>query len=167
MYPVLFKIGPVAIYTYGFFVALGFFIGIAVAKKEAARLGQDPVWIGDLCFFILIAAIVGSRAFYVVINIEDFISKPLDVLKIWNGGLVFYGGFIFSLLTAYIYLQKRKLPLWQTTDILAPGLAAGHVFGRVGCFFAGCCYGKPCALPWSVTFSNPLSLLRSLPWLLQ
>ena len=72
MYPVLFQIGPVSIYTYGLFVALGFLVGILVAKKEAARLGQSPEQIGDLCFYILIAAIVGSRLFYVAVNFSQF-----------------------------------------------------------------------------------------------
>lgn len=145
-------------YTYGFFVALGFFTGITLAKKEARRLGQDPAPVGDLCFYILIAAIVGSRLFYMIVNPQTFIENPLEIFKIWNGGLVFYGGFIAALVTAVVYLKRRRMPIGGTADMLAPGLAAGHVLGRVGCFFAGCCYGKTCDLPWAVTFTHPMSL---------
>lgn len=145
-------------YTYGFFVALGFFTGITLAKKEARRLGQDPAPVGDLCFYILIAAIVGSRLFYIFVNPRMFIDNPLEVFKIWNGGLVFYGGFIAALVTAGVYLKRRRMSIGGTADMLAPGLAAGHVLGRLGCFFAGCCYGKTCDLPWAVTFTHPLSL---------
>ncbi|MDX9787329.1 MAG: prolipoprotein diacylglyceryl transferase [Desulfobacterales bacterium] len=158
MHPVLIKIGPVSIYTYGLFVALGFLVGILVAQKEAVRLGQAPARVGDLCFYILIAAIIGSRLFYMAVNPGEFMENPLEIFKIWNGGLVFYGGFIAAVVTMVVYLRRKRLPLWQTTDILAPGLAAGHVLGRIGCFFAGCCYGKACALPWAVTFTDPMSL---------
>jgi phosphatidylglycerol---prolipoprotein diacylglyceryl transferase len=158
MYPVLLKIGPIALYTYGFFVALAFVVGISIAKWEAERLGLDPGPVTDLCFYILLSAMIGARLFYIAVNPGMFLNDPMEILKIWNGGLVFYGGFIVAAVVAIVYLKKRRLPLWQTADVLAPGLAAGHVLGRVGCFFAGCCYGKACDLPWAVTFSHPLSL---------
>jgi phosphatidylglycerol---prolipoprotein diacylglyceryl transferase len=158
MHPVLLKIGPIAIYTYGFFVALGFVAGLSIAKMEAIRLERDPGPVTDLCFYILLSAMVGARLFYMAVNPGMFLDNPLEIFKIWNGGLVFYGGFIASVIVAIVYLKKRRLPLWETADVLAPGLAAGHVLGRMGCFFAGCCYGKTCDLPWAVTFSHPLSL---------
>jgi len=158
MHPIFFKIGNVAVYTYGFFVAMGFVIGIQLAKKEARRLGRNPEQITDLCFCVLIAAIVGSRLMYVGINYEMFLKSPLEIVKIWNGGLVFYGGFIAAVFIALYYLKRCQLPIWKTADILAPSLAIGHSVGRVGCFFAGCCYGKTCDLPWAVTFTHPESL---------
>ncbi|MDM8526375.1 prolipoprotein diacylglyceryl transferase [Desulfococcaceae bacterium HSG8] len=158
MYPVLFKIGKIAVYTYGLFIAIGFLAGISISKKEAERSGQSPEKIMDLCFYILIAAIVGSRLFYVITKPDIFLSNPLEIFKIWNGGLVFYGGFIGAMATVFVYLKKEKMPLWITLDTLAPALAIGHFFGRIGCFFAGCCYGKVCDLPWAITFSNPESL---------
>jgi phosphatidylglycerol---prolipoprotein diacylglyceryl transferase len=164
MHPVLFHIGPVTVYTYGFFVALGFFVGIEVARREAHRLGQSPAVVGDLCFFILIGAIVGARLFYVAVEWPVFLRHPLDIFKIWEGGLVFYGGFMGAALIGLWYIKNRQLPLWKTMDILALGVPAGHVLGRFGCFFAGCCYGKPCHLPWCVTFTDPMSLApRGIP----
>ena len=158
MYPVLLKIGKFSIHTYGFFVALGFLTAILFAKHEAKRKGMDYEKIMDLCFYILLAAIIGSRLLYIAINLGMFLSDPLEIFKIWNGGLVFYGGFIAALITLIVYLKKQKMPLWKTADIMAPSLALGHCIGRIGCFFAGCCYGKPCDLPWAVTFTNPATL---------
>ncbi|MCJ7615421.1 MAG: prolipoprotein diacylglyceryl transferase [Desulfobacterales bacterium] len=158
MHPILLKIGDITIHTYGFFVAMGFLAGILLANSEAKRLGIDHEKLMDLCFYILIAAIVGSRLFYVAINYELFLSNPLDVFKIWSGGLVFYGGFIAALFTSFIYLKMHKMPVWITADIAAPSLAIGHFLGRLGCFSAGCCFGKESDLPWAVTFTHPETL---------
>jgi phosphatidylglycerol---prolipoprotein diacylglyceryl transferase len=158
MHPVLIRFGDISIYTYGFFIAVGFVVGILLAKKEAARVGIDPDLIMDLSFYIIISAIVGSRLFYVLTMPETYLKKPLEIFKIWNGGLVFYGGFILALITAIFFIVKRKAPLWKTADIFAPSVAIGQFFGRLGCFSAGCCYGKICDLPWAVTFRHPESL---------
>lgn len=158
MCPTLLHFGKFTIYTYGFFLALGFLAGIFLAKYEAKRVGEDPDKILDLAFYILIAAIIGSRIFYVATNPKMYISSPLEIFKIWKGGLVFYGGFIAALITAILYTRAKKMPVWKTADILAPSLALGQTLGRMGCFFAGCCYGKACELPWAVTFNRPDTL---------
>jgi phosphatidylglycerol:prolipoprotein diacylglycerol transferase len=158
MYPILLKIGKLSLYTYGFFVALGFVAGIMIARYEAKRLKEDQDKIMDLCFYVLIAAIVGSRLFYVFTNFKLFVSDPVEIFRIWNGGLVFYGGFVLALITAIIYVKQKGMSLFKTSDIMAPALAIGHATGRIGCFFAGCCYGKACDLPWAVTFTSPDSL---------
>ncbi len=158
MYPILLKLGKLSLHTYGFFVAMGFLAGILIAKREAERLGEDPDKIMDLSFYVMVSAILGSRLFYIVINPEIYLSDPLEIFKLWNGGLVFYGGFIAALIAGLIYLKIKKMPLWRTTDIAALSLAAGQFLGRLGCFSAGCCYGKTCDLPWAVTFTNPDTL---------
>ncbi len=158
MYPILFKIGQLSIYTYGFFIALGFLAGIYFAVKEAKRVGEDSDMIMDLCFYILVSAIIGSRLFYVATNLRMFLDNPVEIFRIWNGGLVFYGGFIAAFIIGVIYMKAKKIPVMKTTDILAPSISLAHFFGRIGCFFAGCCYGKYCDLPWAVTFTNPDSL---------
>lgn len=158
MHPILFKIGTLSIYTYGFFIAVSFIVGILLAKYEARRLGEDREKIMDLCFYALVAAIVGSRLFYVLVNPDLFLSDPFEVFRIWNGGLVFYGGFISALAVGLIYVKKKKMPILKTLDIAAPSLAIAHFFGRIGCFFAGCCYGDVSELPWAITFTNPNSL---------
>ncbi|MCF8027123.1 MAG: prolipoprotein diacylglyceryl transferase [Desulfobacteraceae bacterium] len=158
MFPVLFEIGPVTVYTYGFFVAAGALAAIVFARSQARRWGIDPDRITDLCFFLVIAAIVGSRLFYVAINGDYFIANSLEVLKIWSGGLVFYGGFVAALMTAVIFIRTHSLPFGLTADIAAMAVPLGHAFGRLGCFFAGCCHGSQCDLPWAVTFHNAHSL---------
>jgi phosphatidylglycerol:prolipoprotein diacylglycerol transferase len=158
MHPVLLNLGNFSIYTYGFFVAMGFLAAIWFATREAKRCGVDHEKIMDLSFYVLIAAIVGSRLAYIGTVPGEFLAAPLEMFKIWKGGLVFYGGFVGAMITAIIYLKIKHLPIWKTGDILAPAVALGHFLGRIGCFFAGCCYGKACDLPWAITFHDPASL---------
>ena len=158
MYPVLFRIGPFTLHTYGVFIAMAFLSAIALALREARREGEDANKILDLCFYMLVAAIVGSRILYVLINWSTFRHDPFEIVRIWQGGLVFYGGFIGALLTALWYMRRKGLPLLKTADIMAPSIAFGQFVGRIGCFFAGCCYGKTCDLPWAVIFTHPESL---------
>ncbi|UCD88150.1 MAG: prolipoprotein diacylglyceryl transferase [Desulfobacterales bacterium] len=158
MYPVLFRIGPFVLHTYGVFVAMAFLSGIALALREARRVGEDANKILDLCFYMLVAAVLGSRILYVLVNWSIFRHDPLEILRIWHGGLVFYGGFIAAVITAGWYIRRHGLPFLKTADIIAPSIAFGQFVGRVGCFFAGCCYGKTCDLPWAVTFTHAESL---------
>jgi len=158
MYPVLFHIGPFALHTYGVFIAMAFLSAIALALREARRVGEDPNKILDLCFYLLVSAIVGSRLLYVLVNWSTFKDDPLEIIRIWHGGLIFYGGFIAALITGLWYVKRKGLPLLKSVDILAPSVAFGQFVGRIGCFFAGCCYGKTCDLPWAVTFTNLESL---------
>lgn len=106
----------------------------------------------------MISALAGARILYVFINFNDYRDNLLDIFKIWNGGLVFFGGFIGGALGAIMFLRIKKMDIWKTADVLAPGLALGHSVGRFGCLFAGCCYGKSCTLPIALTFTNPDSL---------
>jgi phosphatidylglycerol:prolipoprotein diacylglycerol transferase len=158
MYPILFRIGPFALHTYGVFVAIAFLSAIALALREARRVGEDGNKILDLCFYVIVAAIVGSRVLYVLVNWSVFAKDPLEIIRIWHGGLVFYGGFIAAVITGLWYIMRQGLPLLRTLDIFAPSIAFGQFVGRIGCFFAGCCYGKICDLPWAVTFTHPESL---------
>jgi phosphatidylglycerol:prolipoprotein diacylglycerol transferase len=156
MHPVLIRLGPLTIHTYGFLVALGFLAGIGVAVWRAKKEGISTDRIIDLSFYILLAAIIGSRLLFIIINAGHYIANPLDIFKIWEGGLVFYGGVLLALPTALWYVKKAGLGLWNTADIFAPSIAIGHAFGRLGCFAAGCCYGTISeALPWGVIFTNP------------
>jgi phosphatidylglycerol:prolipoprotein diacylglycerol transferase len=158
MHPVLFHIGPFALHTYGLFVAVAFLSAMGLALREARRVGVDADRLLDLCFYILIAAIVGSRLLYVLLDWPTFRQDPVEIIRIWRGGLVFYGGFIAAFLAALWYIRSKGLALWKTADILAPSIAFGQFVGRIGCLFAGCCYGRPCNLPWAITFTSPESL---------
>ena len=158
MHPVLLHIGSFNLYTYGLFVALGFMTAIWVSQKNAKSHGLSSESITDIFFVILVSALLGARLLYVLINFDGYKNNLLDIFKIWNGGLVFFGGFIAAVVATPIYLRSKNLDFWKTADIISPGLALGHAVGRIGCFFAGCCYGKECDLPIAVKFTNPESL---------
>jgi phosphatidylglycerol:prolipoprotein diacylglycerol transferase len=158
MYPILFKLGPITIYSYGLMIALGIMVGLFLARRQAKREGIDPDKILDITLYVLLAALIGARLLFVFMNFAEYADEPLRILKIWEGGLVFYGGLLPAVAIGIWYIKRLGLPLWQIADILAPSLAIGHAMGRIGCFFAGCCYGGACDLPWAVTFTNPQSL---------
>jgi phosphatidylglycerol:prolipoprotein diacylglycerol transferase len=158
MHPVLCQVGPLTIYTYGLFVALGLLVGLSLALKEAKRKGFDSQAILDLVFYTVLAGIIGARIFYVAQNFSFYKENLWSIVKIWEGGLVFQGGLIFAIPIAWALVKKKKLSFWQTFDVLAPYMALGQAFGRIGCFFAGCCYGKSTSLPWAVTFTDPRTL---------
>ncbi len=158
MYPILYKLGPIHIYTYGFFLALGFLAAILVGGREAQRLGVPKGRFYDLCFYIILAALIGSRLLYVIVNLGFFIENPLKIFAMWEGGLVFHGGLIAAVLTAFLFMRRHRLPYGATFDALALGMPLGQFFGRLGCFMAGCCFGSPTDLPWAVTFTHPETL---------
>jgi len=165
MHPILFKIGPFTIYTYGVLVAAGFLLGLGLAVRQAKKEGILTGRIVDLGFYILLAALVGSRLFFVLMNAPHYIKNPIEILKIWEGGLVFYGGFLLAIPIVLWYVKRHTMDLWSTADLFAPSIAIGHALGRLGCFSAGCCYGRPAPdLPWAVTFRDPQSLaLQGIP----
>ena len=153
------------LHTYGLLIATGFIVGIGLAQREGKRRGQDPEKIADLSFWILVAALVGSRVYFILVNWGDYFGSgtflaqtPFGriprVLAIWEGGLVFYGGFIGAALTAWWYMRRHKMDFLAHADTLIPGLAIGHFFGRLGCFGAGCCWGDVAHvhLPWLAEF---------------
>lgn len=158
MHPVFFHIGSFKLYTYGFFVAMGFMTAVWVSKKNAKPHGIPSETITDLFFVILVSALTGARLLYVLINFDVYKNSVLDIFKIWNGGLVFFGGFIGAVAASVIYCRMKHLHVWKTADIISPGVALGHAVGRIGCFFAGCCYGKQCDLPFAVIFNDPETL---------
>lgn len=158
MHPILFKIGPITIYTYGVLIAAAFFLGLALAVRQARIEGEDPQKIMDLGFYILISAIVGSRLIYVIVDYKEYLSDPLRIFKVWEGGLVFYGGFIMAAAVVIIYLRNHKMNVWKVGDLFAPSIAIGQGVGRLGCFFAGCCYGRESDVPWAIVFKDPHTL---------
>jgi phosphatidylglycerol:prolipoprotein diacylglycerol transferase len=168
MHPILFEIpkidlgawtiGPIPIRMYGLMIGIGFLLSLWLASRKAKQEGINPERILDMGVYLLLAAIIGSRLLYVIVNIQEFRPNPLEIFAIWKGGLVFYGGLIAAVATGIWYVQKHALPLWKTGDIFAPYIALGHMFGRFGCFFAGCCYGSPGTGPVCITFTDPHAL---------
>ena len=160
MYPILFYLGSLKIYAYGFFIAIGFVLGLILAIRSVRKEGILSERMADLFFIIVLSSLLGSRIFYVLINFDVYRENPLRIIQIWEGGLVFYGGFIFAVVTSLIYMRLSQLPLWRIADLSSPPVALGLFWGRIGCFFAGCCYGKETSLPWGMTFTDPNSLAR-------
>ncbi len=158
MYPVLLEVGPVRVFTYGFMLALAFIVAMYVVGQEAKRRGFDPKKFYDLSFYSILMAIVGSRLLHVLLEWDYFSIHPWEILAMWKGGLAFQGGLIFGLVSVIYLLYRYQLPLWATMDIMALGVPVGQFIGRLGCFMAGCCYGKECTLPWAVTFTHPQTL---------
>jgi phosphatidylglycerol:prolipoprotein diacylglycerol transferase len=155
MYPELFKIGNFPINTYGVFLALAFLCAILIAVKLAARDGLPREKIYDLCLWMLVSSLIGSKVLMLFTEPEyrDHPSQLLSLDFLRSGG-VFYGGLIAAILAGYLLMRRYKLPWWKTADACAPGIAIGNFFGRQGCFAAGCCWGKPTTLPWGVKFSE-------------
>ena len=159
MHPIAFELGGFTIHSYGVMVALGFLAGLWTASRRSLREGIARETILDLGTWLIIGAIVGARMLYVVSYWrEQFAGQGLwAIFEVWRGGLVFYGGLIGASLACLLYARWKQLPVWKLADILAPSIALGHAFGRIGCFLNGCCYGRPCSLPWAVRFpaDNP------------
>lgn len=167
MYPILYKIGPLPLYAYGLFLALGFLAAIFMSGREARRLGLSVGGFYDLCFYSILSALVGSRILFVLRNYEIFFQQPQRILALWDGGLDFFGGLLVAVPVAFFYMRRRGLPWRASFDALAVGMPLGQSLGRVGCFMAGCCWGSPTDLPWAVRFTRPDTLctteLRGIP----
>ena len=158
MYPILIEFGFFKIFTYGLLVATGFLVAILLASSRAEKEGLDSQKVLDLCFYVMVSALLGARLLYVIVEYRYFLDSPLEIFKFWKGGLVFYGGLILGVLISLWYLKRNQMPMWKTADLLAPSIALGQLIGRWGCFFAGCCYGKKTDVDWGITFTDPRSL---------
>src|SRR4026207_1991947 len=155
MYPRLFELGPITVYPYGVLLAAAYLLGLRFAMVRAKARGLDAVRVLDLGIYIIISALVGAKLLLLITDFRTFRADPAELLTLARSGGVFYGGLILAVIVALWYIRRAGLPLWTTCDVFAPGIALGHVVGRFGCFFAGCCYGKATSMPWAVTFTNP------------
>lgn len=162
MYPELFHIGPLTIHTYGVFFALGILAAVSLAEHLHRRDGGEPGAFADLSLMIVIGVLIGARALFIIVNWGYFLENPSEIPMIWQGGLVFYGGLLGGSLAFLLAVRLKRLDLWQSADTIAPALALGHAIGRIGCFFAGSCYGKPTDLPWAVIYTHPKSLAQDI-----
>jgi phosphatidylglycerol---prolipoprotein diacylglyceryl transferase len=157
VYPELFSLGPITVYTYGVLLAASYLLGLRLAMSRAKRWGLDANRVLDLGIYIIIAALVGAKLLLLIVDRNQFLQNPRELFSLARSGGVFYGGLILAVAVAFWYIARHRMPFWTTTDVFAPGIALGHVTGRLGCLAAGCCWGKPTDLPWGITFSNPLA----------
>ena len=154
MHPILFELGGFPVYTYGVLLAAAYLLGLQFALRRARARGLDANRVMDLGIWIIISALIGAKLLLLVVEFDTFRQNPRELLTLLRSGGVFYGGLIAAVGVALWYLTRHRLPVWSVTDAFAPGIALGHVIGRLGCFFAGCCFGRITDVPWAVTFRN-------------
>ena len=157
MHPILFQIGDWPVYSYGVLLAVAYLVALQLAVVRARRQGLDGTKVMDLGIYLIIAALVGAKLMLVVVDFDYFRSQPRELLSLVRAGGVFYGGLLAALGVAILLVRRYQLRIWTTADLFAPGIALGHVVGRLGGLMAGCCYGTPTTMPWAITFTNPLA----------
>jgi phosphatidylglycerol---prolipoprotein diacylglyceryl transferase len=152
MHRTVIDFGAIAIRSYGVMLVIAFWLGIELTARSAKRRGLDPTKILDMGLVVLVASLVGSRLFYVLTHWSEYQADKIAVLRVWEGGLTFYGGLACAIFFGMAYLRWKRMPVLEVTDIAAPQIALGIAIARVGCFLNGCCFGKASTLPWACTF---------------
>ena len=160
MHPIAFHLFGLKVYWFGVSLAVAFALGLWSAARRAPRTGVPPELISDAGLWIILGAVLGARALYVATYWDNLMEDPvfpharwMEVFMIRRGGLVFYGGLVGAALACIIFARRRKTALWKIADIFTPSIALGYVFGRLGCLFNGCCFGRACSLPWAIHYS--------------
>ena len=156
MFPQLFHIGRFFLPTYGLLVSTGVLIGLWISVRNSQRQGIDPEHAWNLGILVVLCGIIGAKILYIINDWSTYVNHPGEIFS-WStlqAGGVFSGGLIGALLAAAWYIRRHHMPALATTDAFAPGLALGHAIGRVGCFAAGCCYGKETHHFWGITFTS-------------
>jgi phosphatidylglycerol:prolipoprotein diacylglycerol transferase len=154
MHPILIKLGPLTLHSYGFFMALGVGLALWFIYRQAKAQALDAGRLLDAAFYIMIVSLVGAKLILLIGNFSYYLSNPKEIFWVARSGGVFQGGLAFGIVFALWYFRRKKIPTWKVADIAAPALALGHALGRIGCFMAGCCYGKECLLPWGTMFHS-------------
>ncbi len=155
MHPIAFQFGSFTIHWYGVMIALAFLAGLWTAMRRARRENIAGDKIADLVFWIMIAGMIGARTAYVTTYWSEFANQPIsEIFMIQHGGLVYYGSLIGAAIALFTYVRWKRLPFLKIGDILAPSIALGNAFGRIGCLLNGCCYGRVCHLPWAIRFPS-------------
>lgn len=154
MHPILVDFGFIELPTYGVLLALGLVLGLWTAKRRAPQAGLPPEKVVDFGFWVVLGGLLGGKVLLLITD-PSYLSSFRGLVGLLRAGGVFYGGLIGALATAAFLVRRWQLPFWPLADTLAPSVALGHVLGRLGCFFAGCCYGASCQAPWAVVFADP------------
>src|SRR3989304_9511047 len=147
MLPILFKAGPITVYSYGFFLVLAYFAATFILWREGKRQGYNEEKLLDLSVISLISALIGGRIYYVILNSEFFTEDPGSILAFWQGGFAFHGSLITVLLVGTYFIQRWKWSFFQIADIASISAAAAMVLGKIGTFLAGVDFGRSSSLP--------------------
>ena len=156
MFPILFQIGNFKVFSYGFFIAIGYLVAMFTCVRLAKKEPISPSHIIDVVFISLLTGLVGARVLFVITTWQYFKASPREVFYIWQGGLVFYGGLLVAIPSIFTFAHFKKIPLLPLLDVLSFGVVIGHAIGRIGCLAAGCCHGKACSLPWAIRLDTDL-----------
>lgn len=159
MYPQLLHFGKFFLPTYGFLVSTGVLLGLWISVRNAERLGIDGEKAWNFGILVVLAGIAGAKVLYVINEWSYYSAHPGEIFSVTTlqAGGVFSGGLLAAFAVAWWYVRRNHMPALGTCDAFSPGLALGHAIGRIGCFAAGCCYGKETHHWWGVTFHNPLA----------
>lgn len=157
MCPIIFKIGPIFIYSYGLMIGIGVVMAMWLSERIAKKEGLDHLKILDLMLVVFFASFVGGRLVRVFLDWSNYAYDLPKIFKIWEGGLDFYGGLILAISISIWYLHKNRLPVLKTVDLVITYVPLAHAFGRIGCFLEGCCHGTLTTVPWAVRFPKWLS----------
>ena len=152
MFPEIASLGVLHVRSYGLMLAVAFLVGTWLGLKEARRLGLDPDHLVTVVLVTLVSSVIGARLLYVLEHLSEFRGEWSSILAVWQGGLTLYGGILAGACAALLTARRLGMPMWAVADALTPSVALGTMFGRVGCFLNGCCYGHPTALPWGVVY---------------
>lgn len=154
MFPILVKIGPITIHTYGLMMAIGVASAFWFVFVQAKKQGLPASRLIDMAFYTVIISLIGAKLILFVGHFSYYTKYPSELFTLARSGGVFQGGLAFGILFALWYFRKYRIPTWKVGDLAGPALALGHGFGRFGCFMAGCCFGRECTAPWGVEFHN-------------
>ncbi len=159
MHPQLFHFGRFFLPTYGFLVSLGVLLGLWISVRNSEKQGIDGEKAWNFGILVVLCGILGAKILYIINDWSLYAAHPADIFSVntLQAGGVFSGGLVAALLAAAWYIRRNHMPALATCDAFAPGLAIGHAIGRLGCFSAGCCWGKPTTAWWGVTFTNPIA----------
>lgn len=163
MFPILFRIPflNIPIYTYGFMITLGVISAVILGIKRAKTINLPDYFIIDLAAFAVVGGIIGARILYIIYYFEDFKDDPIEMFKIWKGGVIFYGGLVSGIISCIVYIKSRKQSILKIADLVIPLVFLGLAFGRLGCFSRSCCFGKETKdSPFAVRFPK----VTEYPW---
>ena len=152
MIPILFHIGSFPVRSYGVMAAIGFLLGCWMVNWNRRIAGMTADQASTSLLTAMIAGIVGARIFYVVQFFHQYRDHLWRIIRIDQGGLVFYGGFLLAIASLWVFARRQKLDIVRILDAYTPAIALAHACGRIGCFLNGCCYGKPTELFWGVRY---------------
>jgi phosphatidylglycerol:prolipoprotein diacylglycerol transferase len=159
MHPVCFHLGGLTVHWYGVFMALAFLTGLGNWVWLGRRDGRSPTFCSDLLFWVMVSGILGARVAYVVADLDYFLREPLRIIRVDEGGLIYYGGFVGAGAALAVFARRRGVALVPLIDFVITSVPLAHAVGRIGCFMNGCCFGGPHAGFPAVTFPR-----ESLPW---